>query len=413
MYFSLHTYCKYVKGLKNACIYNFSTGDIIELEQDYVLALDAADKPCSDTNMDVYVDLERFGLGSFYENRPYNPSMQYSARGLFKDAPLENNHISVLQLQLDNTCDLDCWFCLNENNYAVRQTGCYKWNVNPGIQIQVPDWCGVIEQGVLLSADTLFLTCDLSKSKETLIQVIACAAKNRYKSVYIYNSGYSITAKLLDDVMHAAGKCRINWNIQLVAHNDVLGMDLTGKADYYSKVFESIKTIKEAYGNFGLRVTCMIGNKNDTYIEQLIDSVKKISLVPQIDFIYPAPDHSNASNIYKNVLFDHRSRLEKIDCNKYSYYSEHHNCLGRTLAVFFDGSIAPCIMMRRYILDNVNKKRLSSILATETYKMYAGLSKDKIDNCKDCSYRYGCFDCRAIHSNNNIFSVNCNMNESM
>jgi radical SAM protein with 4Fe4S-binding SPASM domain len=241
--------------------------------------------------------------------------------------------------------------------------------------------------------------------------VICCAAKNNYKNIYIYNNGYSITDELLNQIAKNSGMCHINWIIQLVAHNDKIGAQLTGKDNYYSNVFRSMKTIQENYTEYGLQITCLIGNRNDMYIEDLINSVKELSLVPKIEFLYPAPDHSNASEKYKYVLFDHKSRLEKVDCIKYSYYSEHHNCFGRTLAVFFDGSIAPCIMMRRYIIDNTIKSRLSSVLSSEEFRKYSTLSKDKLDYCKDCSYRYGCFDCRAIQSNTGIHSVCCNLNE--
>ena len=406
MYFSLYTYCTLINGKNNSSIYNYSNGDIIEVEQEFVQALNVINDPCEDKYMNVYLELEQNGLGTFCENKPYNPTMQYSAKRVYKDLALSNNHIKVLQLQLDNTCDLDCWFCKNEKNYAIRQTGCYLWNAEE--PHSKPDWVDIIRQGSLLGADTLFLTCNLSNNSYSLIKAIESAVLNNYKSVIIYSNGFNINQNIIEQVESFAYLCKISWVIQIVAHNNLLGLQLTGKNDYYTNVKRSLNLISEKAEKFSLSIICLIGDRNDEYLKDLVDIARDFSVIPQIGFIYPAPDHSYASEVYKNDLFNHKARLEKVDCFKFSSNSEYHNCFGKTFAVFFDGLTAPCIMMRRFIVDDIKKSRLSSIVSSSEFKKYTKLSKDNIEHCNECSFRYGCFDCRAIESNNEITSIRCN-----
>ncbi len=83
-------------------------------------------------------------------------------------------------------------------------------------------------------------------------------------------------------------------------------------------------------------------------------------------------------------------------------FSEHfwqtaksgHNCYQDHLTVQPDGSSAPCIMTRDVTYGNIAKDGLDSVLASETFRHFAALSKDKITGCRDCEFRYACFDCR-------------------
>ena len=52
--------------------------------------------------------------------------------------------------------------------------------------------------------------------------------------------------------------------------------------------------------------------------------------------------------------------------------------------------VFPCVMERRFIHGNFKNNRLQNILRENI----STLSKDHINVCKDCEYRYACFDCR-------------------
>lgn len=83
-------------------------------------------------------------------------------------------------------------------------------------------------------------------------------------------------------------------------------------------------------------------------------------------------------------------------------FSEHqwrtgrkgHNCFHDHIAVMPDGNVSPCIMTRGVSYGNVLELGLNGILENSQYKEMAMLSKDNIPGCRECEFRYACFDCR-------------------
>ncbi|MGD0152696.1 MAG: radical SAM protein [Thermacetogeniaceae bacterium] len=67
-----------------------------------------------------------------------------------------------------------------------------------------------------------------------------------------------------------------------------------------------------------------------------------------------------------------------------------NNCFSRTLYIAADLDVYPCVMERRLRHGNLQDASLAAILKREIMM----LSKDKIETCHDCEYRYACFDCR-------------------
>ncbi len=44
---------------------------------------------------------------------------------------------------------------------------------------------------------------------------------------------------------------------------------------------------------------------------------------------------------------------------------------------------------------NIDKNRLDEAISQPGFKKYWNLTKDNIESCKDCEFRYVCTDCRA------------------
>lgn len=82
--------------------------------------------------------------------------------------------------------------------------------------------------------------------------------------------------------------------------------------------------------------------------------------------------------------------------NKLSYLeSLHHNsCLHKKIAIDAEGNIRNCPSMPQSF-GNINTTTLEEALQHPDLKKYWNLTKDQIEVCKDCEFRYICTDCRA------------------
>lgn len=73
-----------------------------------------------------------------------------------------------------------------------------------------------------------------------------------------------------------------------------------------------------------------------------------------------------------------------------------NTCWSDTLCILPNGDVTPCPMEAGRILGNVHDESLHSVIfgsrGTETRQ----LSKDKVADCRECEFRYACWECRAM-----------------
>src|SRR5262249_15954585 len=74
-----------------------------------------------------------------------------------------------------------------------------------------------------------------------------------------------------------------------------------------------------------------------------------------------------------------------------------HSCLMGRIAIAGVGAVLPCIFTRNPSVGNVLVSRaLAPILRGPALRQVWGATKDQVMVCRDCEYRYVCFDCRPL-----------------
>lgn len=72
----------------------------------------------------------------------------------------------------------------------------------------------------------------------------------------------------------------------------------------------------------------------------------------------------------------------------------HNSCLHKKMGIDQEGNIKNCPLMAESF-GNIQKISLEDALAQPNFKRYWNITKDSIEGCKDCEFRYVCTDCRA------------------
>jgi len=75
---------------------------------------------------------------------------------------------------------------------------------------------------------------------------------------------------------------------------------------------------------------------------------------------------------------------------------KYNDCLAGTIAVSGDGYVTPCPLLRNYVVQDAKEKGLKGVLRKKRLKSFWTLTKDKIETCSGCPFRYVCHDCRAL-----------------
>ncbi|AZA79208.1 grasp-with-spasm system SPASM domain peptide maturase [Chryseobacterium sp. G0186] len=77
----------------------------------------------------------------------------------------------------------------------------------------------------------------------------------------------------------------------------------------------------------------------------------------------------------------------------------HNSCLHKKIGIDSKGNIKNCPLMSQ-AFGNIHTSSLEKILIESDFKKYWNLTKDQIEGCKDCEFRYVCTDCRAFTEGN-------------
>jgi SPASM domain peptide maturase of grasp-with-spasm system len=89
-----------------------------------------------------------------------------------------------------------------------------------------------------------------------------------------------------------------------------------------------------------------------------------------------------------------------------------NSCLNRKLSIDQHGNIKNCPSMK-FSYGNIKNVSLLDVVNQKDFSSIWNISKDKIQICKDCEYRYVCQDCRAyVVDDQNIYSkpIKCTYN---
>lgn len=76
----------------------------------------------------------------------------------------------------------------------------------------------------------------------------------------------------------------------------------------------------------------------------------------------------------------------------------HNSCLHKKIAIDLKGNIRNCPSMSESF-GNIKDTTLEEALNKPGFKKYWDITKDRIEVCKDCEFRYICTDCRAYVEN--------------
>lgn len=148
-----------------------------------------------------------------------------------------------------------------------------------------------------------------------------------------------------------------------------------------------------------VQLVILVSKYNENDIETMIELLNKQysnKIKVSLEFIYPKPANLHYSIKWKEYMYNRNLSFGKVSAEKVKHLKSHNECLYGQIAVTETGDVLPCPMMRDLPLGNVKLSSLIHILNNSEYEKYAETSKNDIEKCSSCSFRYNCSDCRAL-----------------
>lgn len=208
-------------------------------------------------------------------------------------------------------------------------------------------------------------------------------------------NGSAISEKLIS-FFH---KLNITLSIPIYSYKDNYHDYFTGIQGSFRETIKNIKILNKK----GVHVVPIIyiSDKNYADLEKIIEFVTCFKCSSyRIDFIYPKIDKPEKIASIKNFMsiYNHIRKMLKIDYELYLTNRRINQCLFGKIAITLNGDIIPCQNARSQVIENIfsDNITLSEILKKGLLDNFWYLTKDKIEICRKCEYRYGCIDCPIL-----------------
>ena len=90
----------------------------------------------------------------------------------------------------------------------------------------------------------------------------------------------------------------------------------------------------------------------------------------------------------------------------------HNSCLYKKISIDIEGNIKNCPLMPESF-GKIQNRSLEEALMQPGFKRYWNITKDSIEGCKDCEFRYICTDCRAYTERSHYTSENIDISKPL
>lgn len=382
MYFRLYDYCKLVEGAKCGAIYNLQSGQVLSANQGAVELLKECQIKSLEDTMDISApknhsymkflnDLVINQLGSIYI---IEPKQEDHVEALF-----EQRGLYFLLLELTARCNNTCLHCY------TASSPCTNKDVVPHERwlslISEARKCGAVEIQLIGGEPLLY-----PKWRELVIK----AREENFESIEIFTNATLITDS--DIEFFKANDVKIITS--LYAGNSVIHDKVTLNPGSFDKTIASIRKILAAA--IPLRISSIIMKANEDEAESIVRLCSELGL----EGICPVAIRPVGRGDNKQLLPDKFTKYHikpPFYTDPYSFAQAHHyhSSLAGKVTITYAGDAIPCMFARNQIWGNILISPLAEILTSEKLNQCWHTTKDQVEKCKDCEYRYACNDCRC------------------
>lgn len=357
-----------IKGAKLFCIYNLNTGKMYSLDSlciEYLMSLIN-----DDSEVIVPEDIKEYFL----------------KEGILVDGyelvdelvPYEfDGKVIFAWIEITQNCNLICRHCYENASREARKQ-----------EMTVPDFKYVIdklqESGVkriqLVGGEPLIH----SQIKELVKYVTG-----KFDSIEIYTNG-----TLLNDEMIEYFK-RNNISLAFSVYSDEACIHdyVTQTKGSYEITSRNIKKVIEKGIKIRVASVEMKGISKFDFFDKTVPYRSDLPrLTGRADLSLYNVDMLRRKLITKETF------KKPISADTYFKNKQCHNCFGDRFYIDCNMNVYPCAMERRVVYGNMKDHDVKELISGEMPRM----TKDKINGCKDCEYRYACYDCRADSNNSPI-----------
>lgn len=383
MFFRLFDYCHMVAGAKRGALYNTQTGKVLSVNKGALELLAACQSQNLEELMDIQAEssqtyiqflqnLASKGFGTIYITAPPDAS----AKSVEPLVP----SLEFLWLELTSNCNNRCLHCYASSGPCESK-----------VTLPHERWMSLIGEARQAGATAIQLIGGEPMLYSGWRELALEARAKNYDLIEIFTNGTLIT----DADIAFFKQNNIHIATTIYAADATMHDRITLHNGSFNKTYESIKKIQAAA--IPLRIASIIMKPNENEADDIMKLCSELGVeVNPPDVVRPTGRGDDTDLLPQNYTKPPIKPPFYTDAQSFAHNQHYHSCLAGKLAITSEGDVIPCIFARNQICGNVLTQSLSSILQGEPLQHCWTTTKDHVEKCKDCEYRYACTDCRPL-----------------
>jgi radical SAM protein with 4Fe4S-binding SPASM domain len=294
--------------------------------------------------------------------------------------------LDFLWIELTSHCNLKCIHC-----YAEARTGAEEDYVNQQSELSTEEIKKVINQAAALGCHKIQFTGGEPTLRQDLRKLIDHAKAKGFEFIEIFTNG----TLLGEPMVRFFAEKNVNVAMSVFSHKATTHDAITRNQGSFEKTLNSLKLLLA----YNVPTTCAIVamKQNEADLDGTIYFLSQLGVLRRPpDPVRPTgrgmglknwPQKYGLRNMQTNPRF-------LVNQEVYKRNRSWNSCWFGKVAVTSNGNVLPCVFARDQVVGNIKKQSLSEIINDETLLNYWRLTKDQIEVCSDCEFRYVCQDCR-------------------
>jgi len=376
---SLKETCVFVKGAKNAAIYDLANSNVYALNnigKQIVESFIARPDKLDSKGVKYIEKLETLGLVEETD----------TVRNFRKQIDIPDCRLRFAWLELTTKCNLKCIHCYGQFGSSVN-------NYTNASVMSIGDWKSVIYNLKLIGCTSIQLIGGEPLCFEGWQEIIVYAKEIGMDDICVFTNGTLVNENFIQLVKKVGADIRIS----LYGHNADIHDSVTKVAGSFEKTQKALNLLAEH--NIPTIVSVIVMKANQAYITEIENYISSLGhKFKGYDTIRKVAECVSGENCVTDVDILKKRYITSPDFSiteqQYIRNLRWNPCWSGKIAITSSGDVFPCIFARNSLIGNIQDENIDAIL--DAASPFWSMTLDQVDGCKDCEFRYACHDCRPL-----------------
>lgn len=402
-YFYFTEFCFLVKGNKRAAIYDLLNQEVYSLDENLTEILKTPASASIEEKkeiaqrigipgekfLDLLEELVSLGLGRYSDTQVSIDKINLDFKGALREKALVA--LKELTIRITGRCNLNCALCRDKSNQYCFPCKRGEPEISPsGLSIEKIKQ--VVDDAALFGALSIrFVGGDPLLEGDRFLEILEYAA-NKVEQVEVLTN---LTSLENNQLAVLSGFDNVSLKVFLFSTDVEMYNKITGCGTSLTTVLKNIDRVKEQ----GIKISILYVKSK----EQELDTVTNFMESKNFDFKFitpiPLTENDNNPGIYDDYHVKD-DQFKGVSPFEFVLNKTYNQCLGQRIIVDTNGDVKACLNSPGEPLGNISMSTLRDILREGGQDKYWETTKDHIDGCRSCEFRYCCsIDCIVASEN--------------